>query len=265
VDADLTPTYGSTANTVCQGNDSRLSDARAPTSHANDHEPGGADAMAIDEVAGTGSLRTLGTAATSACAGNDSRLSDARTPTSHASSHQSGGADAIKLDDLATPDDNTDLDASTSEHGLLPKLGGGTANFLRADGTWNPPVAVFGEDYQTAVSLARSTTTSTDFQTKTTLTTPALTGTYRIGWHSIVDQNSVADKVEARLQNVTDGITVGVTNRHEPQDATNRIAVGGFAEVVFSGVAKTFQIQYRQQDGSTAGIQDARIEIWRVA
>lgn len=46
----------------------------------------------------------------------------------------------LKLDDLATPDDNTDLDATTVRHGLLPKLGGGTSNFLRADGTWAAPV-----------------------------------------------------------------------------------------------------------------------------
>jgi hypothetical protein len=80
-----------------------------------------------------------GTSADSVCVGNDSRLSDARTPTSHASSHQSGGGDSIKLDDLAAPDDNTDLDATTSAHGLLPKLGGGTTNFLRADGSWAAP------------------------------------------------------------------------------------------------------------------------------
>lgn len=61
------------------------------------------------------------------------------TPKTHASTHQSGGTDAIKLDDLATPDDNTDLNASTNKHGLLPKLGGGTTNFLRADGTWAAP------------------------------------------------------------------------------------------------------------------------------
>jgi hypothetical protein len=42
-------------------------------------------------------------------------------PSSHAASHQSGGGDAIKLDDLAAPDDNTDLDASGSAHGLMPK------------------------------------------------------------------------------------------------------------------------------------------------
>lgn len=41
-----------------------------------------------------------------------------------------------KLDDFGVPDDNTDLNASTTRHGLLKKLGGGTINFLRADGTW---------------------------------------------------------------------------------------------------------------------------------
>lgn len=55
----------------------------------------------------------------------------------HGSSHHSGGGDAIKLDDLASPDDNTDLNATTVKHGLLMKLGGGTVNFLRADGTWS--------------------------------------------------------------------------------------------------------------------------------
>ena len=37
--------FGSTAGTVCQGNDSRLSDARTPTAHASSHLPGGTDAI----------------------------------------------------------------------------------------------------------------------------------------------------------------------------------------------------------------------------
>ena len=57
----------------------------------------------------------------------------------HAAAHKSGGADAIKLDELAAPTDVTTLNADTSKHGLLPKLGGGTSNFLRADGTWAAP------------------------------------------------------------------------------------------------------------------------------
>lgn len=50
-------------------------------------------------------------------------------------------ADSIKLDELAAPTDVTTLNATTSAHGLLPKLGGGTTNFLRADGAWAAPAA----------------------------------------------------------------------------------------------------------------------------
>ncbi len=45
----------------------------------------------------------------------------------------------VRLDELAAPTDVTTLNATTSAHGLLPKLGGGTTTFLRADGTWAAP------------------------------------------------------------------------------------------------------------------------------
>lgn len=38
--------FGTTSGTFCQGNDSRLSDSRTPTSHASTHQTGGADAIA---------------------------------------------------------------------------------------------------------------------------------------------------------------------------------------------------------------------------
>ena len=43
----LAVSYGTTAGTAAQGNDTRLSDARTPTSHAASHAAGGADALAI--------------------------------------------------------------------------------------------------------------------------------------------------------------------------------------------------------------------------
>jgi len=78
------------AGVVVQGNDSRLSNARTPTAHATNHQPGGSDQMAVDAAAATGSLRTLGTGSTQACAGNDSRLSDARAPTGSAGGDLAG-------------------------------------------------------------------------------------------------------------------------------------------------------------------------------
>jgi len=60
---------------------------------------------------------------------------------------------ATKLDDFAAPDDNTDLNATTSAHGLLPKLGGGNLNYLRADGTWAEPAGVGGITEADAIAL----------------------------------------------------------------------------------------------------------------
>lgn len=62
----------------------------------------------------------------------------------HASSHHAGGSDAIKLDDLAAPDDNTDLNASTTVHGLLRKLSNVATEFLNGQGAWTTPASSTG-------------------------------------------------------------------------------------------------------------------------
>ena len=103
VDRTLTVVYGTASGTACQGNDSRLSDARTPLAHTHAI----ADVVNLSSelsnralttttisagtgLSGGGSLaanRTLavtyGTAAGTSCQGNDSRLSDARTPLAH--------------------------------------------------------------------------------------------------------------------------------------------------------------------------------------
>jgi len=61
------------------------------------------------------------------------------TPDSHHTTHEAGGLDAIKLDDLASPDDNTDLNVSTSAHGLCPKLPNNSNQFLNGVGSWAVP------------------------------------------------------------------------------------------------------------------------------
>ena len=68
--------------------------------------------------------------------GNDSRLSDSRTPTTHATSHKSGGGDVIKLDEFGATTDITTLNASTTAHGLLPKLSNVSTQYLNGLGNW---------------------------------------------------------------------------------------------------------------------------------
>jgi len=61
----------------------------------------------------------------------------------------------FKLDDLDSPDDNTDLDFSTSAHGLVPKCTD-TGNFLKGDGTW----AAAGGGFNSVQTFTSSTTWS---------------------------------------------------------------------------------------------------------
>jgi hypothetical protein len=90
-----------------------------PSAHASSHQNGGTDEVNV--------------------AGLSGELADPQPPKAHKTNHQSGGSDAIQLDNLAAPDDNTDLNASTSAHGLMQKYPGGTVTFLRADGSFAAP------------------------------------------------------------------------------------------------------------------------------
>jgi len=80
-----------------------------------------------------------------------------------------------KLDDLSAPDDNTDLNATSSAHGLLPKLSNNARQFFRGDGTYATyasitptPVAAAGSNSGDAAALATTNTTfiTCDLSTK---------------------------------------------------------------------------------------------------
>lgn len=184
--------YGTTEGTVCQGNDSRLANARTPTTHAATHKSAGSDVLKIDELAAGTDVTTLdasitahglcpklsnasneflngvgafavplalGTTAGTACDGADSRLSDTRDPKAHATSHKSGGTDAIKIDELGEGTDITTLNATTLVHGLLPKLSGVATEFLNGSGGYTVPAvsSVVGVAYGSATVLATTT------------------------------------------------------------------------------------------------------------
>lgn len=63
----------------------------------------------------------------------------------------------LKLDDLAAPDDNTDLNASTSRHGLLPKLSGNSSEFLNGSGAWSTPAGSGGGTISSGAGAPSST------------------------------------------------------------------------------------------------------------
>jgi hypothetical protein len=151
------------------------------------------------ELGGAATLN-VGTTAGTVCAGDDSRLSNARTPTAHAASHTNGTDDiqnataaqkglmtaayASKLDgieagaqvNVATNLSYTAasrlLESSTGTDvtlplfasgaaGLVPASGGGTTNFLRADGTFAAPASGSGKILQVLQTTLTSTATVT--------------------------------------------------------------------------------------------------------
>jgi len=61
----------------------------------------------------------------------------------HQLTHNEAGTDELKLDDLGIPDDNVDLNASTLQHGLLPKLSGTATEYLNGTGAWSTPPDTF--------------------------------------------------------------------------------------------------------------------------
>jgi len=124
---------------------------------------------------------------------------------------------------------------------------------------------IFGTDYSYVEDIPLSTTTSAVFQNKLQSLTGALTGTYRVAWWAVVRQTNTGDAVQARLFEGFTASQIGAIQEIEPKDVNDRKFVGGFHHVVLSAQPTNYIIQWREQRGSTAGIEDAHIEIWRVA
>jgi hypothetical protein len=104
----------SDAGVVVQGNDARLFDARDPTAHKVSHQKDGSDQISVNGLAG--------------------QLAEPQAPSAHASSHMAAGADPIRIDELKVGTDITTLNASTSQHGLMPKFSGSSGEFFNGLG-----------------------------------------------------------------------------------------------------------------------------------
>jgi hypothetical protein len=120
--------FGSSAGTVCQGNDSRLSDARTPVSHDNTYHSTAYEAAFSKNTAFN---KNFGTGGTDVCVGNDSRLSDARTPASHDNTYHitnyAADADVLKKDGSVALTDDWDVGNHQISVGGGLVVSGGTA------------------------------------------------------------------------------------------------------------------------------------------
>ena len=123
---------------------------------------------------------------------------------------------------------------------------------------------VFGLNFDHVISLPRSTTTLSTFQTKASLVLPADVGNYFVAWHAAVDTPGGNIPGEFRLQNQTDGLTIGVAQVKTDVAAGTVEFVGSFNVLLLTGTSKTLAIEFRDQaGGNTQGIQDAGIAIWK--
>lgn len=123
----------------------------------------------------------------------------------------------------------------------------------------------FGRDYQSAASEGTSTTTSSTFQNKVSLTTGALTGVYLVKWQAELTVNSTTARFQVRLYNSTDAVDLCFHDAPATTIGAYKL-VSGFALVTFSGAAKTLIVQFASQNGSsTVTIRRARIALFKVS
>ena len=128
---------------------------------------------------------------------------------------------------------------------------------------WSQVVTIFGTEHQYDSSEDASTTTSNTYQQKLRLTTTNLPlGEYRIGWYCEGSNSGTSDRFQMRVQiNDTDTLC---EHSHESEDQRDRVSVSGHSYVEnLSGIVN-IDLDYREQQGGTALIQRARLEIWRV-
>jgi hypothetical protein len=123
----------------------------------------------------------------------------------HAAAHGPAGSDPLALDDLAAPGDNTDLNVSTTAHGLAPKLPNDDSLFLAGDGVWRDPAIL---DYYEADSSATIDATAAVILADATAADVVLT---LPGAQASAGRSIVVKKIDSTAHTVTIAAASGET------------------------------------------------------
>lgn len=180
----------------------------------------------------------------------------------------SGGHFYLRNNDAVIQYDFTDI-LSDFKDSAITTTSGITADKFYGDGSNLTNVqSVFGSYFTYGESLSLSTTTSTAYQNKVTITTGIVAaGTYRIGWSYGWYFTSTSYDFLGRVQ--VNNTTTIFEHRQEPQDTgTDQIhPVSGFYYyTVESPTSLTIDLDYCSGSaGNTAGIRSAILEFWRVS
>lgn len=126
----------------------------------------------------------------------------------------------IALDSFGTPSTGTSLNATTGRHGLLPQLGGGAVDYLRADGTWATPPGATGGEANTASNAGTTgigiyyQKTGVELQFKAIHSTGNISVTDSTGTHTVnLDVISTGIKLDD-LGTPDDNIDLNATTGH---------------------------------------------------
>ncbi len=231
--------YGTAANTACVGNDSRLSNARTPTTHGlGGSEHSSATLAQLNALVSDATLDTS---------------SASRTPSTHATSHSDGGSDEITIENLATSGASGKVPTSDGAGGLTMET---------------PAGGVFGTELALDESLSESGL-STSFVERMRIpstgdvTMPA--GTYLLSFTCTWRYEHSTNRFEAKL--LQDAVQIGelLNTTSASTSSSQRNVNTKNVHVVLTAGDYNWSLEVRKSSSGTAAVYETYMSIYRIA
>lgn len=145
-----------------------------------------------------------------------------------------------KLDDLGAPDDNTDLDASTSKHGLMSKFPN-TKQALLGDNSWAARVFAVGYNFGSGAAVL---TTDQKLTVRLPLACKITAGYIReVGRISgSITCTLYIHDIDADVGSAVDTFSISAASSGSKTGLSHAVAAGKYVTIVTSGISTVKQI-----------------------